>query len=64
MYGVGIRKDLIFQYDKILIEVDKKEYILFTSEAKKFINLYDSHKTVKGKTLVVVSRSLLYAREQ
>jgi len=59
IYGVGIKKDLLSQFDILEIEINNQFYQLDTHAALLFAEKYNSYKVARGTTLAVVSKSLL-----
>jgi len=59
VFGVGISNDYFCQFDELQVEIDGGLYTLDVNEAVLFIQKYDSIKKIKGRTIGVVSKSLL-----
>lgn len=58
--GVGINKDVLFENESIIVEVDGVEYLLDCKQAIAFINKYKSHYTMPlGTKIGVISKDVL-----
>lgn len=58
-FGVGISMEMLKSTDKIKVEVAGEKFFLDTAKALSFVQRFSAYKTIRGKRLGIVSKSIL-----